>query len=455
MQAKKMSAKELKKAYPHEPWHWRPEWHESVIKGSSKLEGIALGVMGLVFFGLSLPALTALPKELARGNYALLVVLVFSVVGLILMFLAAKALMQVVRYGTLVFRPDPNPGSWGGWVSGVIEIPKGARAVGEIDLELACVHKTVTGAGKSRRVSQVTIWETKESRPASTVQGMGPIEQLPVKFHVPRESGKPTDGSEVRDQILWRLSLKMPVRGQKKPLSAKFEIPVFDMGEDLADTRPPPSVEEQADQLEKFLSEAGVIVTKGMEGVIWRFFQPKATGGAMVLGIFAAVFGTVGWFLPVFFMKVVFMGFALLLAAILPGLIWRRSELTLNSREMIVRKRGCRGWREWRFDPSEIADLRLDESMRSGTDRYLRLTAVGVQGVDPEVSHAAEHFKARKARHRWKREIKRSGKATERTRQKLLETSCFELELAGYLRGTMAAENVREHLLATIKRTVD
>ena len=93
--------------------------------------------------------------------------------------------------------------------------------------------------------------------------------------------------------------------------------------------------------------------------------------------------------------------------------------------------------------------------MRSGNDRYLRMTAVGVRGVDPEIPHAAEHFKARKARYRWKRELKRSGEASDATTRNLLETPCFELEMAGYLRGTMAAEQVREHLLATLKRTVE
>ncbi len=196
MQGKKMSAKELKSAYPDEPWHWRPEWHTGRIKGSRKLEAVIFGLMGLVFFGLSLPALTALPKELERGNYALLVVLLFTIIGLVLMFLAAKAFLQVLRYETLIFRPDPMPGSWRGWVSGAIVIPKGARVIGAIDLELACIHKTVSGSGKNRRVSEVPIWAAKESRPAATVQGMGPIVQLPVKFQVPRDSGKPTDGSE-------------------------------------------------------------------------------------------------------------------------------------------------------------------------------------------------------------------------------------------------------------------
>lgn len=450
MDEKKMSAKELKKTYPDEPWHWRPEWHQGVIKSSGKSEAVVLGLMGLVFFGLSLPALTALPRELSRGNYALLVVLLFTLIGLALMYFALKALRSVLRYGTLIFRLDTLPGSWGGWVNGVIVIPKGAQAVGPIKIGLACINKKVSGSGKNRRVSEVAVWESQETRPAAQVQGMGMIRELPVKIHVPRKSGAPTDESEQSNQTIWRLQMEMPVRRQTKPLQAKFDVPVFDVGDDLA--APPASTEEQASQLEAAMLEAGVEVSQGADGVIWEFYQPKAKGGALVLGVMASIFGVVGWVLPVLFMKVVFMGFAFLMAAILPGLIWRRSELRLNPREVMVRKRGWRGWREWRFAANEIADLTLSESMRSGNDRYLRLKAVGVRGVDPEIPHAAEHFKARKARYRWKREIKRAGEADDETTKTLLETPCFELEVAGYLRGTMAAERVRENLLATLKR---
>ena len=450
MDPKKMSVGELKKSYPDEPWHWRPEWHTRLIKYSGKSEAVVLGLMGVVFFGLSISALTALPRELSRGNYALLLVLLFTLMGLGLMYFSLKGFREVLRYGTLTFRLNTLPGSWGGWVEGVVLIPKGAQAVGPIKIELACVHKKVSGAGKNRRSSEVTIWESKEIRPAAQVQGMGMIRELPVKIHVPRNSGEPTDERERRNQIIWRMKLEMPVRRQSKPLQAKFDVPVFDMGDEVE--VPSSSTEEQASQLEAAMLEAGVEVSQGADGVIWEFFQPKAKGGALVLALMVAIFGTIGWFLPVLFMKVIFMGFAFLMVAILPGLIWRRSELRLNPREVMVRKRGWRGWREWRFAANEIADLTLSESMRSGNDGYLRLTAVGVRGVDPEIPHAAEHFKARKARYRWKREIKRAGEADAETTKTLLETPYFELEVAGYLRGTMAAERVRENLLATLKR---
>jgi hypothetical protein len=102
MDPKKMSVVELKKSYPDEPWHWRPEWHTRLIKYSGKSEAVVLGLMGVVFFGLSIPALTALPREFSRGNYALLLVLLFTLMGLGLMYFSLKG----VSGGASLWHPD-------------------------------------------------------------------------------------------------------------------------------------------------------------------------------------------------------------------------------------------------------------------------------------------------------------------------------------------------------------
>ena len=83
----------------------------------------------------------------------------------------------------------------------------------------------------------------------------------------------------------------------------------------------------------------------------------------------------------------------------------------------------------------------------------MRLHLVGIRGVDPKQAHPWEHFKARKARYRWQRELKKSGRASVQTEQALRETPRFELKVAGYLRGTHAAERVREHLLDQLTKS--
>lgn len=457
MQAKKRSAKALKISYPDEPWHWRPDWHEGVIKSGTIGGALGVAVFGLIFVGLSLPGVLAIPDQLDRGKPEILVVLIFTVIGLGILWFAWREIRQIWRYGVLTYRPKALPGSWGGRVEGIFAVPKGAQVIGPVKLRLLCIHKRVTGSGKHRRTSEVEQWEAQESVSAEVAQGMGLLRELPIGFAVPRGRGRPTDLTDPKNQILWRLEVVVPVRRQQKPLEAKFEIPVFDLGEDLgSNARPSEQTPETARQtLSDAMVRAGVTQSQGIDGAVWRFDQPGVKTGAWALAAFAVGCGLSGWFVPVLILQVVFLGFAGLLLAILPGLIWRRSELRLSPREVIVEKRTWRGKRQWRFAPDEIADLTLEQSMTSGSDRYMRLSVVGVPGVDPETPHVAEHFKARKARFRWRREIKQSGEASENTRKALLETPCFELEIAGYLKGTMAAERVRDHLRDTIRRLSD
>jgi len=92
---KKQSEEErLKAEHPDKPWLWRKEWRKGEVKGSARLEAIMLGVMALAFLGLSLPATLAIPDEVKKGNYAILLVLLFSVVGLGLGWVASKRLLH-------------------------------------------------------------------------------------------------------------------------------------------------------------------------------------------------------------------------------------------------------------------------------------------------------------------------------------------------------------------------
>jgi hypothetical protein len=116
--------KQLKENYPDEPWRWKPEWNDGEIKGSSKAEAILLTVMALAGLGLSSPAVLAIPEELKRGNYPILLALLFWVVGGGLLWVAAKRARQWLKFGTLVFRPEPLPGSWGNTWEVLFRSPK-------------------------------------------------------------------------------------------------------------------------------------------------------------------------------------------------------------------------------------------------------------------------------------------------------------------------------------------
>jgi len=412
-----------------------------------------LGAMSVIFLGLSLPGVLRIPEELAKGNKVFLVVLLFTAIGLGLGWVAAGRLRQYLKFGPLTFALDPLPGSWGGRVGGTLEIPQGAWVTGEVKFTLRSSRIRVSGSGKNRTRSESVLWEDVHRISALEAGGMGLLRKLPVSFIVERGSGKPSDAQKDNDYVRWSMNVEMPVRGQSKPLTMGFEIPVFDQGEDLQ-LEAELSHEEKQDleqRRQSALAEAGVQreVVAGEE--IWRFHQPTALRHSMVLFVFAGAFGAIAWFVPFWPVQIGFGFFALLMAIFIPGIIWHRSELRIGDHEVELRKRGLRGWKSWRIRSDEIASLELSQSMQAGTVYYHKLRAIGVQGVDPENPHPAEHFRARKARFRWQRETKRGGPPRPETREALLDTPCFEIDLAGYLQGVRAAEDVKALLVRDLE----
>ncbi|MCF3650954.1 hypothetical protein [Synoicihabitans lomoniglobus] len=444
-----VTIKELEAAYPDEPWHWRPDWHEGRIRGAAKTEAVTLAVMAVAFLGLSAPGVWAIPEELSRGNYPILLVLLFWVVGLGLAWAASKRARQFWRYGTLVFRPESVPGSIGGYVGGVISIPKGAVLGGDVTQSLQNVHEVVTGSGKHRSTRETILCERETVLAERSLAGTGVLHDIPVLFHVPRGEARAVQRGSSRERVWWRLRVTVPVRGEKAALTTWFDIPVFDIGENA----PSPMEDEgllagqRVQTPTEFLAAAGVTETREGDTRVWRFHQRGTRAGIVVLGLAFVACVLVALIVPVWPIRIGCGFTALIVGAILPSLIWQRRELRISPRDVVVGRRTWWGWHETRMGREEVGDVVTARSMQSGGQQFYRLVLRGVAGIDPEQSRAQEHFAARKARYRWQRAKKQGRLPTEEESRLLRETPRFEFEVAGYLAGTRAAEQVRSHLL--------
>lgn len=436
----------LREQYPEEPWHWKEGWHEGVVRGGARREGLTMVVFALIFMALSAPGVFAIPAELKRGNTPILLVLLFWAVGLWMLAAGWKRLRQVRRMGTLEFALEPLPGSWGGFVGGVVRIPRGAEVEEQVELKLRNLRLTVTGSGKNRRTRESVLWETESRLDPHKLRQAGRLYEVPVLFQVPRGRGGPTDEHDTQDRVVWRLEIAAPLRGGAE-LKTSFEIPVFDRDEDLGEgpVGSPLLRAEISRDVQDYMRAAGVTETQEGATRVWRFHQPGVRGGWWFVGGFALVCGFVAWVVPFWPIKVGFGLFGFLMAALLPGMIWQRAELRVRGREVEIRRSSLWGRRVYRVSADEVGDLTLRESMRTGEKRYLRLNLVGVVGVDPTVPHAHEHFAARKARYR-----ARKAPDDAATVRALRETPRFEFTVADYLLGTQAAEAVRDHLLEAI-----
>lgn len=439
--------KSLRLHYPDQPWRWKPEWATGTIKGGSKQEAMVAAGLGFVFLGLSAPAMLAIPEELEKGNHAILAVLLFGVLGVGILGWAIKRARQFWRFGTLRFSPEPMPGSWGGYVGGVISIPKGARLLGDVKLTLRNQNVTTSGSGKNRRKNETILWETGKILRLEKVGGGGEVFELPVLFHAPKSRGQPTDEDEPSSRVVWLLLVEMKVAGLTSPLTARFEIPVFDCGEDLPAPKDGLLESEKVLPIEHYMRVSGVEESREGDDRVWRFYQPRARKSAVSFLLFGVIFGGIGVWVPMLLLKVAFLGVAILMGALLPGIVWHRSELRVTTNQVEVRRQTWKGPRNLVVRRDEVGDLNLAQSMRSGRERYFRLELIGSLGVDPTSPHPLEHFKARKARHLWRRETKGGRMAGDMTKELLRKTPQFEIRVADYLADTQATERVRDYLL--------
>jgi hypothetical protein len=75
-------------------------------------------LFGVAFIGISLPGVLAVPDEIAKGNYAVLLVLLFPLVGIGALVLFVYSLIAWRKFGRTEIILDPAPGSIAGYVVG-------------------------------------------------------------------------------------------------------------------------------------------------------------------------------------------------------------------------------------------------------------------------------------------------------------------------------------------------
>src|SRR5688500_3703315 len=91
-------------ARPGEPWTWEAGWLErSGIPPSGRRHGRAMLFIGVMTLLVSAPAVLAMPREIGRGNFAIVVALLFPAIGIGLLAVAATDALRRRKYGLARF----------------------------------------------------------------------------------------------------------------------------------------------------------------------------------------------------------------------------------------------------------------------------------------------------------------------------------------------------------------
>ncbi|MFZ0681008.1 hypothetical protein [Candidatus Binatus sp.] len=359
----------LKQAHPDEPWLWRPDWASGEIHSSAQPGAIAICVIALIWNAIALPG--AVPTLLAHNlsyepKFAWLAL--FPIVGLGLIAWAIHLLLRWNAYGDSRFEMKSVPGKIGGTLEGYIHVGSGIEPMRRVTLKLVCINHTSSGNSGSDR----PLWSDESE---VTAGGDGSI---PVVFLIPQEC-RPTDDSDLRDRIYWRL--KAQSAGGIVNYKSSFEVPIFQIGETSAQAAELIDLRARREQrVSEFRPQGSAIrfglTADGQSEIYFRPFRNPSVTFAL-LGFFAIWSGTTYEILrehaPLIF-RIMWPAFEAIIGLWLIVMMFGSTTVQIGDGLLKVTWRvGGIPVRTRRVPSSEARDVRSITGMTAGTRVYRRI----------------------------------------------------------------------------------
>ncbi len=211
-------------------WQTRKGWQTASIRSGARhglwvAWGVALLVVAIVV-PLAFHLFEDMTKEFYKGNYAILLVLLFPLVSALLLYRAIKTTLEYQRFGKVLFNMDPYPGAIGGHVGGQIIVPTLPYEIlnapaSECLVRLECVYSFMSGSGDKRSRHENIRW-AQQGQPKVARSGKGV--SLGFRFDIP-EHLHSSDVVQKEAYNFWRLTVKADVKGID--LNREYNIPVF------------------------------------------------------------------------------------------------------------------------------------------------------------------------------------------------------------------------------------
>jgi hypothetical protein len=368
--------------HPDEPWRWTDRWRGGRIRCGNRGGMLVSWIFALVWNALSLPLLFALPEELAKGNHAILIGLLFPLFGVGMIVWAVRATLRWRRFGASIFELTQMPGVLGGKLEGTLHVGNGLAEARELNVGISCIRRRVTGSGKSRSTHEDVLWSDEAQLSGSALLHGPKGLMLPLSLALPYDA-EPSDPGLSDDRVLWRLEVSAEIPGID--YTARFEVPVFRTDEsDASRTMAARSRQRGTDEGILDPRTLGLPVAVHPDGGMEIVFPAgRRKAPAFITTIVGAVFGGASWLChsqgaPAFF--------SLILALFTLGIgygalhLWLGStRLRIRSEDVVVESR-LLFLRSRRVVPREEIVAVLPESgMRSGNRVWwdLRLRTVG------------------------------------------------------------------------------
>jgi hypothetical protein len=213
---------------PEKPWLKRADWAAGRIASGARKGVLLIWIFTFFWNAVSAPVVfLGLPAELHKGNYAILIALLFPIVGIGMIFYAANATLAWRKFGQSIFEMAAIPAAPGGTLEGQIQVKTRLQPQHGLHLRLSCIRQMTTGGGKNRHTEEKILWQDEKwlrpDLPQTDLNATG----VPIFFKLPDDQPESTPSSG--DGIHWRLEASAKLRGPN--FHATFEVPVFKLPE--------------------------------------------------------------------------------------------------------------------------------------------------------------------------------------------------------------------------------
>jgi hypothetical protein len=272
----------LKTLFVGEPWRWRDDWSEGVVRFSPMREVIVLALFAAfwntIAWTIAIGVFTGGPTSRSTWWIALL----FPATGIVLAIAAGISGLRAMHWGMSILRLDAFPPRLDAELAGVVELTRPLQSAEPVQVQLQCTRVAMERRGDSRIARRTQLWADSYVLDPTELLERGL--QIPIDFVIPADQW-PVSENEPR--IAW--TLEVSTRHSRPAYKAVFELPVAN-----ADPNAPPATPRRPDRQRASRSLAvddpSIVVTPMAGALKVDFPRGRHKGIALFLIAFAIVF---------------------------------------------------------------------------------------------------------------------------------------------------------------------
>jgi len=374
----KLGSPNLKSPLPEEikkPWLNRADWAAGRVASGARKGVLLIWIFTLFWNAISAPVVfIGLPVELHKGNYAILIALLFPIVGVGMIFYALNATLAWRKFGQSIFEMAAIPGALGGTLEGEIQVKIKMQPQHGLHLRLSCIRRTTSGSGKNRSTTEKILWQDEKwlrpDLPQTDLNATG----IPIYFKLPGDQPESTPGSG--DGIHWKLEASAKLRGPN--FHAAFDVPVFKLPEtpDISDD-PTAQYQMSLDEVRRQIHSKIQVNDLPDGGKEFIFPAARNPGFAFAMTAFTLIFGGATVLLihlhaPILF-PIVFAPISLLFVFVAFNLWFLSSRVVVTPEHVTVQKSLLGIKKERKFTAADVSGFSAQPGATAGHQAYYDL----------------------------------------------------------------------------------